>query len=94
METGQGSLAVQGVVTDSVTGDPVKGAVLKFVLNGNSATADLIKKTAEKGGYNIKTIAAGIYTVTVTKTGYTERVTSLTVSDGELSELDIQLTKI
>jgi hypothetical protein len=98
--TGIGSLAVKGLVTDAATSEPLKGVRVSFSLNGAAAKAKgangkpyLVKKTAEKGGFNIKTLPAGIYTVTIRKNAYAEQVTTVAVSDGEMSELNVQLSK-
>jgi hypothetical protein len=98
--TGTSSLAVKALITDASSGAPIKGATVSFSGNGVAAKAkaaeakpELVKKTAEKGGFNIKTMPAGIYNVTVKKNGYTELTTTITVSDGEQTELNVQLTK-
>jgi len=101
VETGTGSLAVKGLVTDASTGAPLKGVSLSFSLDGNgtmaktakSATESIVKKTAEKGGFNIKTLPTGIYTVTIKKVGYADQVVTVAVADGKLTELNIQLSK-
>jgi hypothetical protein len=101
VETGIGSLAVKGLVTDAKTGEPVKGATLSFVLDGNSgmakaakgASEGVVKKTAEKGGFNIKSLPSGMYTVTIKKVGYADQVATVAVADGELTDLNIQLSK-
>ena len=97
---GAGSLAVKALVTDAATGEPLKGVIVSFSLDGDAskvktanAKPDLVKKTAEKGGFNIKTLPAGIYNVTLRKNGYADQVTTIAVSDGEMSELNIQLAK-
>jgi hypothetical protein len=101
VETGTGSLSVKGLITDATTGAPLKGVSVSFSLDGaavkakaaTNAKPDLVKKTAEKGGFNIKTLTAGIYVVTIKKNGYADQVTTVAVSDGEMSELNVQLTK-
>lgn len=100
IDTGTGSLAVKGLVTDAGTGEPVKGATVSFSLDGaavkTSAAAAkpvLVKKTAVKGGFNIKTLPEGIYNVSVKKNGYVEQVVSIAISNGEKSEFKIELSK-
>ena len=96
-----GSLAVKGLVTDAMNRLPIKGVTLEFSLEGNNglaraarqATETVIKKTAEKGGFHIKNMASGMYTVKAKKVGYPEHVTTVAVVDGELTELNIQLSK-
>ena len=100
VETGVGSLALKGLVTDAKTGDPVKGASLTFVLDGNGTKAKsakalepIIKKSADKGGFNIKSLPAGMYTVTISKNGYADKTETIAISDGEQTDLKIQLSK-
>jgi hypothetical protein len=96
VETGVGKLAVKGVITDN-SGAPVKGVSLSFTLDGNAARASnskpLNKKTADKGGFYIRTLTAGIYKVVISKNGYLQQETTLAVSDGEMSVLNVQLVK-
>ena len=99
--TGSGSLTLKGLVVDAISGEPVKGATLSFLLEGNQSIARLannavetvIKKTALKGRFNIKSLASGIYKVTVKKVGYLDHEATVAVADGELTEVNIKLTK-
>ena len=101
VDTGNGSLAVKGLVTDAMSGEPLKGVTLSFSMEGNNglaraakaATEKVIKKTAEKGGFNIKSLPSGMYSVTIKKVGYADKVETVAVADGELTELKIQLSK-
>jgi hypothetical protein len=61
-------------------------------MSGKAAEA-IVKKTAEKGGFNIKSIPAGMYNVTISKNGYKNLVETVAVSDGEQTELNVQLSK-
>ena len=98
--TGIGSLAVKGLVTDAINGIPLKGAIITFVLSSNGTPSKsikiaepIVKKTAIKGGFNIKSMPSGMYTVSIKKNGYAEQIVSIAVSDGELTELNIKLSK-
>lgn len=100
VETGVGSLAVKGLVTDAKTGEPLKGVSVSFVLDGGvtklkatNGNGHIDKKTAEKGGFNIKSLAAGTYQVTLKKPGYVDQVATVSVADGEMSEVNIKLLK-
>jgi hypothetical protein len=101
IETGSGSLSVKGLVTDAQTGSPLKGVTVSFALDGGMMKAattttsepELVKKTAEKGGFNIKGLATGTYQVTLKKAGYADQVATISVNDGELTELKISLEK-
>lgn len=101
--TGVGSIALKGLVTDATTGAPLKGVTVSLALDGvavkmkaavsTNAQPDVVKKTAEKGGFHIKTLPAGIYAVTIKKPGYADQQTTVAVSEGEMSQLNVQLTK-
>lgn len=107
VETGIGSLAVKGFVTDAQTGEPLKGATILFSPTGGDATqsvaangiskskeeAILTKRTAEKGGFNIKSIPEGVYSVTIKKNGYKDQVVTVAITDGEMSDLNVELSK-
>lgn len=100
IENGNGSLAVKGLVTDATSGIPLKNVSLLFELDGNGTKGKaakgaeaIVKKTAEKGRFNIKTLAAGMYNVTIKKVGYVDQVETIAVSEGELTELTIELLK-
>jgi hypothetical protein len=101
IERGVGSIALRTLVTDAQSGLPLKGVTVSFVMiNGTtkaaaqtSSKSTLVKKTAEKGGFNIKHLAAGTYEVTLKKVGYADQVTTIVVNDGEMTDLKISLEK-
>lgn len=107
VETGKNSLSVKGVVTDAATGEPLKGAIINFcpecaeptqkvAANGMSAAKEevvLTKRTAEKGGFNIKSLPEGVYSVTIKKNGYKEQVVTVAVTDGETGDLNVGLAR-
>ncbi len=80
----------------------MKGVTVSFALDGGmmkaaaaiSTESELVKKTAEKGGFNIKGLATGTYQVTLKKAGYADQVATISVSDGEMTELKISLEKV
>jgi len=100
INTGGSSLAVKAQVTDATTGKPIKGATVSFTSDGGatltkaaSAKPEIIKKTADKGGLKLKSLTAGIYKVSINKTGFTEQVCTLAVSEGEMAELNVELSR-
>lgn len=97
VETGNGKLSVKGLVVEASSGAAIKGAKLAFVLDGKAVKAAnaqaVVKKTADKGRFNLKNLPAGLYNVTISKNGYQEQVVTIAVSDGERSELNVQLSK-
>ena len=70
--------------------------MLTFTLDGNgdkASSKNVVKKTASKGGFNIKSLPSGIYNVTIGKTGYVDQSIQIAVADGDLTELNISLSK-
>jgi uncharacterized membrane protein len=53
----------------------------------------MVKKTDNRNGSNIKGLATGTYQVTLKKAGYADQVATISVSDGEMTELKISLEK-
>jgi len=99
---GTGKLAVKGLVTETSNGQPIKGVTVTFLLDGatdklNAATSEgqakLSKITAAKGGFNIKSLAAGIYRASFKKMGYAEQVVTVNVNDGEITVVEVKLAK-
>jgi len=99
---GNRKLAVKGLVTETGTDKPIKGVTVTFTLDGepnklSTATsegqAELSKTTAAKGGFNIKSMAAGIYRASFKKMGYAEQVVTVNVNDGEITVVEVKLNK-
>jgi hypothetical protein len=91
-----GSLALKGLVVDASSNKPIKGVSLSFSLvnNGGSANgAAIVKKTYVKGGFNIKSLGAGVYTVAVKKVGYGDELATVAVAVGEMAVLKIGLLR-
>ena len=100
IETGNTKLAVKGFVTEAVTGAPVPGVTITFWPDGDAMKtyaaddATLVKKTAEKGGFQVNSLPAGTYRVTLQKVGYTEQTLTIFVNEGELTTVDVKLAKV
>lgn len=91
VKTGIGTLSARGRVTDAENGDGLKGAKIKWTSANNIDV--LLQKTAENGGFNIKSLAEGSYTVTVSRPGYNDYVGTVNITGGVLSVVDIKLEK-
>lgn len=93
--SGSGSLSVMGFVTDAASGQPLKGVSIWIMLNGEHATdfRTVIKKSAEKGGFNVKSLPEGVYSVLLKKVGYADKTVTMNVSNSEMSVLNINLSK-
>jgi len=107
IDTGSGALALKGSATDLQSGEPIQHATFTFqpattaqlkamsssaTGNGNG-NGHIVKKTAAKGNFNVKTMPEGTYTVTITKPGYKDQVATVSVVNGELTDLVVQLEK-
>jgi hypothetical protein len=107
IDTGTGSLALKGTATELQSGGPVKNATFTFqpasaaqlkAMNNSAAgngngNSPIVKKTAAKGSFNIKSMPEGTYTVTITKPGYKAQIATVSVVNGEMSDLVVQLEK-
>ena len=81
-----------GHVMDAETGAGIPNATLSFALTGSSSEP-LVKQTADKGGFQLKTITPGIYTVTVSKLGYVTQTLTITLTGDEPYSLDVKMVK-
>jgi hypothetical protein len=100
VETGVGSLTLKGKISD-LNGVGLKGATITISADGGNnkalksakASNNVVKRTADKGGFNIKSLAEGSYNVTVSKPGYKDAIVTVNITNGELSVLDLELEK-
>lgn len=79
-------------ITDAERGTGVPNATVTFTLNDSTAES-IVKQTAEKGGFQIKTIASGIYTVKIQKIGYETQTLTITLPGDEPYSLNVKLVK-
>jgi len=95
VETTKSPLAAKCSVIDAETKLPLKGVSFVFALEGTMAKQNgkLEKKSAPKGGLHIKSLAEGVYHVTVSKIGYVTQELKLIITNGELSYLEVALVK-
>ncbi|MCX6320229.1 MAG: carboxypeptidase-like regulatory domain-containing protein [Bacteroidia bacterium] len=98
VDTSTGNLALKATARELTSGEPVRGAIFTFkpdgaLLAGSDGNGEITKKTAEKGSFHIKNMQAGTYRVMVRKPGYKEKEVTVSVADGERSELNVELEK-
>lgn len=90
-------LALKATARDILTGEPIRGVVFIFDSDdGKSASGgngSIIKKTAEKGSFNIRNMANGTYTVQIKKPGYKDKEITVNVAPGERSDIEVELEK-
>jgi hypothetical protein len=63
-------------------------------MSGMEGNVEIVKKTAKKGSFNIKNMPEGTYRVKVTKTGYKEKVVTVSVAPGELATLNVEMERM
>lgn len=99
---GSRTMSLKGTVTDSATGEAVLKAVITIIQTHNadgstkagSELMKIVKVAATKGGFQIQSLPAGTYTITVTKVGYTESTATVYINDGELTKVSIAITAL
>jgi len=92
---GTRSMAVRGLIIDSITKIGLKGVIIYFLnADGTSLQTAIVKKSAAKGGFNIKTIPEGIYQIKLTKVGYHDLILTITIVNGELCKINAEMIKI
>ena len=99
--TGGGATSVLGSVNLAGSGEPLKGVSFTFVAETNgmmkAATANdtakpIVKKSADKGKFRA-TLPENTYKVIVEKIGYKKQEVTITVVNGETTNLNIELEK-
>jgi hypothetical protein len=102
VRSGTGKLALIAKVIDEENGKPLKHATVKITPNGAMLDQNLkdtdesdciIKRSASKGGFKIKSLPEGNYSVRASRPGYHDSVATLLISHGIGSILKINLKK-
>jgi hypothetical protein len=89
------TMAIRGIITDSITKIGIKGVTIDFLnADGASLQPVVVKKSAAKGGFNIKTFAEGVYLIKMTKVGYNDLTSTHTIVNGELCKIFAEMIKI
>jgi len=94
IETGARSLALKATAKELSSGVPLGGAVFVFKNEkGSNGNGEIVKKTSEKGNFHLKSMEPGTYKVAVSKEGYRGTEVIINVTNGERSELVVELEK-
>ncbi|MDR2027470.1 MAG: carboxypeptidase regulatory-like domain-containing protein [Prevotellaceae bacterium] len=81
--------SIYGVITDKATGEPVQSAGVQLSPSGTKTV------TGSEGQYEFTGLKAGAYSISVTKTGYTDLADyKITVAAGKTAKGDVQLEKL
>jgi hypothetical protein len=102
ISTGGGANSVLGNVTLAGTGEPVKGVEFTFTADNNglmkaaatNSAKPIVKKSAEKGNFRIASLPEGTYKVIVAKIGFKEQVFTVTVANGETTNIKVEIEKL
>lgn len=94
--TGTGTLALKATAVELPGSTPLKGAKFTFMPDGGmmAENIEIVKKTAEKGIFYLKSIPEGTYKVKITKTGFKEKEVTISVVPGEMADLKVELEKM
>ena len=78
---------VRGIVTDSITGEPIEGALI--TVSGHDHHGSEVSSHVMGDFY--RPIKGGSYTFIISEDGYCPKLVDVTIADGETINLDIQL---
>ncbi len=76
---------LEGVVTDSITGNPLPGATVTILSSGVTGTTNAL------GEYKIGQVQSGSVDVSFSRIGYVTKVLTVTLSNGVLTTLNVAL---
>jgi Carboxypeptidase regulatory-like domain len=98
VDTGSGKLALKVTATELNSGVPIHGALFTFnhaadKLTGSNGIGEISKKTSKKGNFHIKNMKSGTYDVVIRKPGYKDKSVTVSIADGERSDLNVELEK-
>ena len=86
IDPGKTQTTLKGLILNSMDKLPVGGAAIVVVETGNKASSN------EKGGYEIKPIPAGIYTINISAPKYKDKTEKeVTVKQGQITNMDFVL---
>jgi len=87
-----GTVEFVGYVVDAETGEGIPNAVV-IVTPKEGGDEPIEKNTAAKGGFQIKTIGAGFYNVTVTKLSYATKTLDIVITGDKPYNLNMKLER-
>ena len=89
------TVAVRGFIIDAITRIGIKGVIITYMnADGSAMQPALVKKSATKGGFIVKSLAEGIYQIKLTKIGYRDLIMTGTVVNGELCNIKAEMIKL
>lgn len=97
--TGKGSLAMKGLVKDAATGEGIPNVDILITATeggnrkGGTDIARIVKRTANKGSFKLKTLPEGTYSLEASKLGYEKQLITVDVVSGELCNVVVALLR-
>jgi len=98
--TGTGTLALLARITDAVTREGLRGVLVRLThLNGNlnpvaARFGAVVEKTSgEKGIFRVRNLKPGTYTALLSKPGYREQTITLSIAQGEMTEMTAEMER-
>ncbi len=80
---------ISGIVTDKATGEPIRSAGVELSPTGMKTV------TGSEGQFEFTELDPGVYTLLITKTGYTDFASStIEVKPGQPSHTDVQIEQL
>jgi len=96
--TGRGSLALTASIKDAVSREGIRGVKVifnpqngKVSITAAKTEATLMKVTAKKGNFKVKSMKPGTYNVILSKSGYKEQVVTVKIAAGERTVLNAEM---
>jgi len=95
------SMSLRAQILNSTTLTGIKGVKVSFTPTANQTTLTpeevkkntMVKTTSLNGIFNIKAIAEGTYDVVISKAGYKTITMTITIADGDLFDLKVNIEK-
>lgn len=88
--------SIYGIVTDSETAEPIRGAFVQLYILESSQKYSLLMSgvTYDDGHFQFDRLIVGKYKITISNTGYEETTYELTVKEKGTTKVDISMNRI
>lgn len=93
VDLNSGRVSLKAAAVDLSSHEPLKGVFFRFRPKSNKGANEIEKRTADKGGFQVKNMVPGTYQVVISKPGYKIKESDLVISEGERSELVVEMEK-
>jgi hypothetical protein len=93
-----GTIVLTGRISDAITREGIYGVKVTFSpqnglmgVNASKAEAPMVKVTAKKGRFRVKSMKPGTYNAVLRRRGYKEKIVNVLISPGEMTVLNEEL---